>query len=407
MSNDNRTIFSFSQSPPLALYIHLPWCVKKCPYCDFNSHATLDGSFPEKAYINALIRDLEFVLPLLQQRRISSIFMGGGTPSLFSASGMKTLLTEIQYRVELEKEIEITLEANPGAVDIDHFKIYRECGFNRISIGIQSFNNSMLTNLGRVHDGNEANNAINVAKTAGFNQINLDLMYGLPQQQSEQAMDDLMQAISHQPNHLSWYQLTIEPNTVFYKNTPVLPVEDQIWNMQKQGMNLIASSGYENYEISAYAMPDSQCKHNLNYWEFGDYIGIGAGAHSKLTNIHNNEMSRSVRHRLPERYIELAGDNSVMTEHKLLTQQDVILEFMMNNLRLTKGFTTLLFEQRTGLKFNKIQEPILDAEKKGWLEREGIRIKPSTLGKNYLNDLLHCFMSDSKKIPVNTTFANA
>ncbi|MGK0297675.1 MAG: putative oxygen-independent coproporphyrinogen III oxidase [Gammaproteobacteria bacterium] len=407
MPKDNRTMFSFSSSPPLALYIHLPWCVKKCPYCDFNSHATLDGSFPEKTYINALIRDLEFVLPLLQQRQISSIFMGGGTPSLFSGLGMKTLLSEIQLRFEFEKEIEITLEANPGSVDIEHFNTYRECGFNRISIGIQSFNNTMLANLGRVHDGLEAINAINVAKTAGFDQINLDLMYGLPQQQAEQAMDDLTQAISHQPNHLSWYQLTIEPNTVFYKNTPVLPVEDEIWNIQEQGMNMIASSGYENYEISAYAMPGYQCKHNLNYWEFGDYIGIGAGAHSKLTNINNNEISRSVRHRLPERYIELAGNKSAVAEHKLLTEQDVILEFMMNNLRLTKGFTTLLFEQRTGIKIHKIQEAIHVAENKGWLEREDMQIKPSSLGKNYLNDLLQCFMSDSESIPVNMTFANA
>jgi putative oxygen-independent coproporphyrinogen III oxidase len=320
---------------------------------------------------------------------------------------MKTLLSEIQHRFEFEKEIEITLEANPGTVDIENFTNYRECGFNRISIGIQSFNNAMLTNLGRVHDSDEAINSINVAKTAGFDQINLDLMYGLPQQQAEQAMDDLRQAISHQPSHLSWYQLTIEPNTVFYKHTPVLPVEDEIWNIQEQGMKMLASSGYQNYEISAYAMSGYQCKHNLNYWEFGDYIGIGAGAHSKLTNINNNQMSRSIRHRLPERYIELAGDKSAMTEHKLLSEQDVILEFMMNNLRLTKGFTSLSFEQRTGIKFHKIQDAIHVAEKKGWLEREGLQIKPSVLGRNYLNDLLQCFMSDSESVPVNTTFANA
>jgi putative oxygen-independent coproporphyrinogen III oxidase len=391
-------MFTFQITPPTSLYIHLPWCIKKCPYCDFNSHTTHDGQFPEQAYIDALIRDLEFIKPELGQRQISSIFIGGGTPSLFSAQAMKTLLTAIECRLELTNDIEITLEANPGAVDVERFKAFRECGFNRISIGIQSFNNAMLKRLGRVHDGAAAFNAIGVAQSAGFNEINLDLMYGLPQQRADEAMDDLMQATAYDPVHLSWYQLTIEPNTVFYKQTPTLPSDDDIWDIQEQGKKLLTSAGYQNYEISAYAKPGHQCKHNLNYWNFGDYIGIGAGAHSNITDVNKGQLVRYVRHRLPERYIELAGKNSVITETKILNKEDVILEFMMNVLRLTEGFSTSLFEHRSGLKYDYIHAAVVAAERQGWLQTNDTHIRPTILGQNYLNDVLQYFMpeTDSK-----------
>jgi putative oxygen-independent coproporphyrinogen III oxidase len=384
----------FIYPPPLSLYIHLPWCVKKCPYCDFNSHATGDGnSFPEQAYIDALLRDLEFELPRIASRQIVSIFIGGGTPSLFSAEALQRLLETLHERLLFSPPIEITLEANPGTVEALRFQAYRQIGINRLSIGVQSFNDVMLKHLGRIHTASTAVDAITIAKAAGFERINIDLMYGLPNQSIEQAIADLEQGITLTSAHLSWYQLTIEPNTVFYKNTPVLPEQDQIWDMQEAGQTLLSSAGLEQYEISAYAKPGQRCLHNLNYWEFGDYVGLGAGAHGKLTDISTNTVTRYARHRIPERYLQLAGQDEVIADTRTLQQQDLILEFMMNTLRLTGGIQQSLFTERTGLPLHLIETMLISARDKGWLEGINSRIIPTTTGRNYLNDLLQCFNS--------------
>jgi len=378
--------------PPLSLYVHLPWCIKKCPYCDFNSHGTGHDPFPEAGYVDALIRDLEFELHSMRDRQITSIFIGGGTPSLFSAEALQRLFSAIRSRTTLSADIEITLEANPGTVESRRFHAYREIGINRLSVGVQSFNDRMLQRLGRIHDAKTAGEAIRTATTAGFERINLDLMYGLPDQTIAQAMDDIGQAIDFAPVHLSWYQLTIEPNTVFYKEQPVLPEQDTIWEMQEAGQAMLGDTGHQQYEISAYARPGYQCRHNLNYWEFGDYLGLGAGAHGKLTVAAEDTIYRYARHRLPERYMQLAGQPQVITEQKKLTQEDIVLEFMMNTLRLTDGFTSTLFTERTGLPLALVEAQFNQLVTKGWLERHNTVVKPTHAGQNYLNDLLQYFM---------------
>lgn len=393
----------FTCCPPLSLYIHLPWCVKKCPYCDFNSHGTGGAAFPEKAYIDALIRDLDLELPGIRDRQISSIFIGGGTPSLFSADSLHLLLSSLRARMKFVPDIEITLEANPGTVESARFRSYRDAGINRLSIGIQSFNDAMLNRLGRIHDGADAANAIRTAQAAGYDLINLDLMYGLPDQTLVQAMEDIHQALEHKSAHLSWYQLTIEPNTLFYKDRPALPEEDAIWEIQQQGQSLLAAAAYHQYEISAYATSGNACRHNLNYWQFGDYLGLGAGAHGKLTVPAQGQIYRFVRHRLPERYIRLAGTDKAISSRKNLDNEDIILEFMMNNLRLTGGFDSVLFSERTGLSVDLIADRLSDAVIKGWLQRDDDRIRPTVTGLNYLNDLLQCFMPGSRTgNPVNS-----
>jgi len=389
----------FIYPPPLSLYIHLPWCVKKCPYCDFNSHATgNNNAFPEQSYIQALIRDLDFDLPRIRHRAITSIFIGGGTPSLFSAESLATLLVAVRTRLSLVSDIEITLEANPGTVEANRFKAYRDIGINRLSIGVQSFNDAMLKKLGRIHSANAARDAINIARSAGFDRVNIDLMYGLPGQTLEQAIADLGHGIEHEVSHLSWYQLTIEPNTVFYKDTPVLPEQDHIWDMQEAGQSLLSRHGLEQYEISAYASPGQQCRHNLNYWEFGDYLGIGAGAHGKLSDVGKNTVTRYARHRLPERYMQLAGQPDVITDTRTLDHSDLILEFMMNALRLTDGVPRTLFAARTGMTPDTITTMVKTAVDKGWLEEDKSMLVPTVIGRNYLNDLLQCFMPQDYNI---------
>lgn len=379
---------------PLSLYIHLPWCIRKCPYCDFNSHATEHASFPEQAYIAALIRDLDYDLPRVQGRQIHSIFIGGGTPSLFSAASLQQLLTEVRARLSFAAEIEITLEANPGTFEAVRFSDYRNIGINRLSIGIQSFNDRMLARLGRIHDASAAAKAIGIARAAGFEAINLDLMYGLPEQTLAQAEEDLAEAIAHKPLHLSWYQLTIEPNTVFYKHPPAVPEHDLIWDVQQSGQRMLSVAGINQYEISAYAVDGRQCRHNLNYWLFGDYLGLGAGAHGKLTHQGGEGVYRYVRHRLPDRYIELAGQSGVITEAKQLEQTDLVLEFMMNAFRLTDGFEHTVFEARTGLSFGMLSSRLESAHRRGWLETTNGRTRPTAAGLNYLNDLLQYFMPE-------------
>ena len=383
---------NFTQTIPLTLYVHLPWCVRKCPYCDFNSHETGHALLKETAYVDALIRDLESELPHIWGRRITSIFIGGGTPSLFSAKAIDRLLAELRARLNFYPDIEITLEANPGTAEAEKFHGFREAGVNRLSIGVQSFQDEKLRRLGRIHDSGEAKAAIAMAHAAGFTELNIDLMFGLPGQTMVEALHDLQLATDYGPGHISWYQLTLEPNTVFHAKPPVLPDDDLIWQMQDEGQRLLADRGYAQYEISAYARDGRECAHNLNYWQFGDYLGIGAGAHSKLTDFTAGKVVRTARHRLPERYLELAGTDAAITERKELDQDDLKLEFMMNALRLKNGVPPALFLQRTGLPISQVQKELLAAASKEWIEWNINTLKPTEIGRRYLNDLLQLFM---------------
>ena len=374
---------------PLALYIHLPWCVRKCPYCDFNSHEIKGGSFPEQEYVAALVRDLEFSAGLFQGRELVSVFLGGGTPSVISAESIGAILDAVDAVSARSADTEITLEANPGTVDSERFAGYRSLGVNRLSIGVQSFDNAKLAALGRIHDSDEAEVAFETAVGAGFTNINIDLMYGLPGQTVEDALSDLAAAASLAPAHISWYQLTIEPNTVFHTKPPSLPDDDQIWEMQSSGQDFLAGQQYRQYEVSAWSREGYECRHNLNYWEFGDYIGIGAGAHGKISA---GTVTREARLRVPASYIRNAGTGSVIAEHKVLAQEDLILEFMLNALRLKDGVPAGYFTGRTGLAPDAIREQVDATGKAGLLEAESERIKATEKGTRYLNDLLQYFM---------------
>lgn len=375
------------QQPPLSLYIHIPWCVKKCPYCDFNSHH-LTQTLPEKAYVQALIQDLEHDLTWISPRPIQSIFIGGGTPSLFSAEAYKELFMQLQQRLEFAPNIEITLEANPGTFEAQKFAAYKELGINRLSIGVQSFNNTQLKKLGRIHTGEQAEKAIIQAQQAGFNRLNLDLMHGLPEQTPTQALDDLQRALAFNPQHVSWYQLTIEPNTAFYNAPPVLPDDERLWEIQQLGQSLLAKHGLVQYEISAYARAGKQAKHNLNYWQFGDYLGIGAGAHGKLTLVADNRIVRTQKKRMPKSYL---STRQYMAKQSDIAPAQRSLEFMLNALRLKKGVKKELFSQRTGQALNDIAKPIAQAQAQGLLQASASRIIPSQQGLLFLNNLLGLF----------------
>jgi len=387
-------ILKFPKIPPLALYIHLPWCVKKCPYCDFNSHEVGRNTVREQEYVDALIRDLEFELPRIWGRRIISIFIGGGTPSLFSPEALEHLLNAMHARLNFHPDIEITLEANPGTAEAEKFKAYREIGINRLSIGVQSFNDEKLKSLGRIHGGDEAKAAISMAHAAGFENINIDLMFGLPNQTISEALGDLQIANDQAPTHISWYQLTIEPNTVFYSRPPQLPDEDHIWDMQQEGQQLLEEKGFLQYEISAYAQHQHQCMHNLNYWQFGDYLGIGAGAHGKITDVTKGTITRYARHRIPESYLQKSGSENVITETRHLTRDDIVLEFMMNALRLNEGVYPCLFNERTGLPLTAAQDQLHQAEARNFIEWNIETLKPTDSGRRYLNELLQLFLID-------------
>ena len=382
----------FKEALPLSLYIHLPWCVKKCPYCDFNSHEFNGTELDEENYIAALIRDLESELPRIWGRQISSIFIGGGTPSLFSAKALDTLLAGIRARLNHNPNIEITLEANPGTAEATKFYDYKQIGINRLSLCIQSFNDAQLQALGRFHDAEQVQSAIELLKQSGFNNFNIDLMFGLPGQTLSEAMKDLRTAIEQQPTHLSWYQLTIEPNTVFYAKPPVLPDDNVLWEIQESGQACLSDAGYRQYEISAYATDKNACKHNMNYWEFGDYLGIGAGAHGKLTQVADASIQRFKRHKMPARYMELAGTEHVITETKTLNKDDLSLEFMMNAMRLSAGIDIELFSQRTGLSLTIIDDRLAQAQQAGLIENSVDMIKPTAKGLRYLNELLEVFV---------------
>jgi len=376
--------------PPLSLYVHIPWCVKKCPYCDFNSH-TANNQLPEEEYLQALIRDLELELPYVQGRKLSSIFFGGGTPSLFSAETIGRIIQAAQRRIGFENttfedEIEITLEANPGTFEQEKFSGYRSVGVNRLSIGIQSFNNNQLEELGRIHSSEQAINAIKTAREAGFENINLDLMHGLPGQNTADAMADLQQAIDLNPNHISWYQLTIEPNTVFYNEPPTLPKDIILETIQEKGLKLLAENGYQQYEVSAYCKEGNRSAHNMNYWEFGDYLGIGAGAHGKVSLMDEGRIIRTAKTRKPEDY--LARDNSYTASCNTIPNEELPLEFMMNAMRLNHGVPKQFFSDRTGITLEKIQ-PALDKLKKLELIEQPINnLSPTDKGHQFLNNFL-------------------
>lgn len=385
-----KTLSGLKNPPPLALYIHIPWCVRKCPYCDFNSHELKDN-LAESQYIDALIADLEQAMPSIWGRKLRSIFIGGGTPSLFSAAAIDRLLAHVRMLVPLEYDAEITLEANPGTVDAEHFSGYRDAGVNRLSLGIQSFNPEHLQALGRVHDREQAIQAAELALKT-FARVNLDVMYALPQQTLQQALQDAQLACDLKPEHLSFYHLTLEPNTAFHRNPPSLPDDDLSASMQEEIEALLKQHGYQHYETSAFAQPGKLCRHNINYWTFGDYLGIGAGAHSKLS--FHDRIIRQTRHKHPNRYLSHALEgNAVDAEWGI---EDLSFEFMMNGLRLVDGFDLNLYEQRTGLLITRVWEKLNIAKQKGLIDltvsAEQRMVKPTLLGQRFLNELLQIFL---------------
>lgn len=380
--------------PPLSLYIHVPWCVKKCPYCDFNSHR-ITGDIPQDAYVKALLHDFDNEMASVQGRPVHSIFIGGGTPSLLTADAYQTLFRGLQAQVRFTDDIEITMEANPGTYEHDRFQAYLDVGVNRLSIGVQSFQDDKLAVLGRIHCASEARQAIDAITRSGFSNINIDLMHGLPGQSPEDALYDLQQAINLQPAHISWYQLTIEPNTVFYTKTPVLPPDDTLWEIQEAGQALLSSEGFQQYEISAYSRPERRSKHNLNYWQFGDYIGIGAGSHGKITDSGTGLIYRNWKTRMPADYI--AADSYIShafeAGRRVLETDELAIEFMMNALRLHDGVRAQLYSERTGQALSSIDRKLQLAQRKGLLEplESGNRLRPTSTGRLFLNDLLELF----------------
>lgn len=389
----------FRSPPPLALYVHIPWCVRKCPYCDFNSHEARGQKagevIPEAAYIDALIADLESALPLVWGRKVSSIFFGGGTPSLLSGQALDKLLTAIRTLLPILPDAEVTLEANPGTVEAEKFAAFRDVGVNRLSLGIQSFNPSHLKALGRIHSDSDARRAIEIA-ASHFDNFNLDLMYGLPGQTLDQALDDVDSALAFSPPHLSCYQLTIEPNTAFAAAPPILPDSDRCADMQDAIEAKLAgglsSAGFTHYETSAFAKPGHQCRHNLNYWHFGDYLGIGAGAHGKLT-LHDRVL-RQMRWKQPKQYMTKVAENTPVQEEFSVDAIDLPFEFMMNALRLNQGFDVQLFELRTSLPLIRIESELRRAAEEGLIVRKPEHIAPTERGRRYLNRLLELFIVD-------------
>jgi putative oxygen-independent coproporphyrinogen III oxidase len=381
---------SLTALPPLSLYVHFPWCVKKCPYCDFNSHEA-NGAFPEDEYLSALRADLEMVLPLIWGRKIYTIFIGGGTPSLLSAAGLDRLLSDIRTLLPLDGAVEITMEANPGTFESEKFKSYRASGINRLSIGIQSFNARHLQALGRIHDGDEARRAVDIA-ASNFDNFNLDLMYALPAQTLDEARQDVQTAISYAPPHLSLYHLTMEPNTVFAKYPPNVPDDDTSADMQDMIEQETSAAGYQHYEVSAYAQPKRQARHNLNYWQFGDYLGIGAGAHTKLSFPHR--VIRQARYKQPKSYMEQMRLGNPIQEEKEITRDELGFEFMLNAMRLVEGVEVNMFAERTGMPLNAVERALNEAEAKGLLYRDHKTIKPTVLGQRFLNDLQEMFLAD-------------
>ena len=375
---------NFLELPPLALYIHYPWCVKKCPYCDFNSH---EGSI-HNGYIKALLKDLDDDLKFIQNRKIHSIFIGGGTPSLMSIEDAYELFDGLNERLSISKNIEITLEANPGTFEVEKFSEFRKAGINRLSVGVQSFKDNQLKFLGRIHSGGDALRAISEAKKVGFDNLNIDLMYGLKDQTIDMCLEDVMQAIELKPSHISFYQLTLEPNTLFAKYPPKLPIDEKIWDMGEQGAALLNQNGFRQYEVSAYSERPSE--HNINYWKFGDYIGIGAGAHGKITDVESQQIFRTLKPKSPKDYLSKMQTGVDISTKKEV--DNVAFEFMLNSLRLKDGFSSSLFESRTGLLIKSLSSELGRAENLGLLENKNNWIKPTSKGFNFLNELQEIFL---------------
>jgi putative oxygen-independent coproporphyrinogen III oxidase len=393
------SVTRLAQLPPLALYVHIPWCVRKCPYCDFNSHEA-KGDVPEQRYVDALIADLEASLPSVWGRRVHALFIGGGTPSLFSVSAIDRLLAAIRARLPVEPDAEITMEANPGTFEAAKFRGFRDAGVNRLSIGVQSFDDAMLEAIGRVHDANEARRAVESALTT-FENVNLDLMYALPGQTREQSAADLREAVAFAPQHISAYHLTLEPNTVFHRYPPPLPDDDCAADMQEAIESLLAGAGYGHYETSAFAQPGRRSRHNLNYWHFGDYLGIGAGAHAKISFA--DRITREVRHRQPKMYLDEALAGRAVQETRVVGAGELPFEFMLNALRLVEGFPAKLFTERTGLPIAHAQAALERGEARGLVHRDALTIRPTARGRRFLNDLLEEFLPGSKPAGLHVT----
>ena len=402
MAGSDRTVQAFlapgslnlTSLPPLALYVHFPWCVRKCPYCDFNSHEWKGERFPEEAYLDALRADLEQSLPLIWGRQVHTVFIGGGTPSLLSARGLDRLLSDMRALLPLDADAEITLEANPGTFEAEKFAQFRASGVNRLSVGIQSFNDAHLKALGRIHDTGDARRAVEIA-ARHFENFNLDLMFALPTQTLAQCREDIETALSFAPPHLSLYHLTLEPNTLFAKFPPALPDDDASADMQDWIHERMVDGGYERYEVSAYARPGHSCKHNLNYWRFGDYLGIGAGAHSKLSFAHR--VVRQARYKHPATYMEEARTGTPIQEEHEVGPRDLPFEFMLNALRLVEGFPVHRFLERTGLTMTSIEPGLREAEARGLIARDFEKIVPTPLGQRFLNDLQAMFLNDRER----------
>ena len=378
--------------PPLSLYVHLPWCVRKCPYCDFNSHESR-GALPFAAYVDALLADLDFDLPLVWGRTVQTVFFGGGTPSLFPPEHIDRFLQGASSRLRFAPGCEITLETNPGTAEHGRFELYRDAGVNRLSFGVQSFDDGCLRRLGRIHDSGEAESAVKLAQDAGFDNINLDLMYALPEQTLAMAERDLERAFGLQPTHISHYQLTLEPNTIFAAKPPRgIPDDDASWDMQEHCQALLSANGYAQYEVSAYAQPGRQCAHNLNYWRYGDYLGIGAGAHGKLTLGHDGSILRRWKHKHPAAYLANAGKPDAIGGDDRIEPERRAFEFMLNALRLVDGFDLRLFGARTGLALDTIAPLLQQAESNGWLSLQDSHARPTDAGRRFNNDLVSLFL---------------
>jgi oxygen-independent coproporphyrinogen-3 oxidase len=380
--------------PPLALYIHIPWCVRKCPYCDFNSHAQ-KVALPQADYVAALLRDLEQDLPLVWGRTVTSIFFGGGTPSLFSADSIAAILDGVAARIRLRPGLEVTLETNPGSAEFDRFEGYRAAGVNRISFGVQSFDDDCLARLGRIHDSGQAERAVKLAQDAGLDNINLDLMYALPEQDLGMAERDVERAIALRPAHVSHYQLTLEPNTLFHARPPAgLPEDDLAWDMQERCQALLAEAGFAQYEVSAYAGEGRQCQHNLNYWRFGDYLGIGAGAHGKLSLPAEQRILRRWKQKHPETFLRSAGSVESIGGDDPIPVGQRPFEFMLNALRLNEGFELTLYEARTGLARDSVLPALRSAQIRGWMDSHDHHWRTTPLGARFLNDVMASFLPD-------------
>lgn len=397
VSRDART--ALKTLPPLSLYIHLPWCVRKCPYCDFNSHAVREG-IPERRYLDALIADLDHELPNVWGRRVNTVFFGGGTPSLFSADAIDEILAAVRARMPLDPLAEITLEANPGTVEAGKFEGFARAGINRLSLGIQSFNGTHLKSLGRIHDAEEARRAIEIAK-ACFDNVNLDLMFALPKQSLAECERDVDVAIGYGVPHLSLYHLTLEPNTLFHRDPPPLPDDDLAADMHTLVIEKLAAAGYQNYETSAYSKSGRACRHNLNYWNFGDYLGIGAGAHGKIS--YPERIVRKVKHKHPEKYMQSAPVGEASQEIREVSAYELPFEFMLNALRLESGFPVALFTERTGLGTAAVLPALERAEAKGLIERNHLHVRPTRKGRLFLNDLLELFLDSGKGLSERRT----